>query len=144
MATSPPGTDTDRALKDIQAAAAATAEIKHAYPGLNVMADLKTPPLTFRPKGGSVLDTAPVAAPMPLTHAQAAMRLRALTPAAFDLDALACMDYVRGRFPEYVSEDKLAELAGELTRRFAPAQLGQPVRVLAFNGGRQTAQGGAS
>lgn len=108
---------------------------------LNVMADLKTPPLYFRPKGRSVLDAAPVAAPMPLTHAQAAVRLRALAPAAFNRDALACMDYVRGRFPEYVGEDKLAEVAGELTRRFAPVQT---ARVLAFDGARQTAQGGAS
>lgn len=139
-----PKTDTDRALEDIKAASAATADIKHAYPDLNVMADLKSPPSAFRPQGRNVLDATPVAAPMPLTHAQAAMRLRALAPAAFNHDALACMDYVRGRFPEYITEDKLAELAGELNRRFSPVQLGQPARVLAFDGARQAAQGGAS
>lgn len=117
-----PETDTARALKDIQTAAAGSPDkaAPHAYPDLNVMADLREAPLSFRPKGRNVLDAPPVAAPMPLTHAQAALRLRALAQDAFNRDAVACMDYVRGRFPDYLPEDKLAEVAAELTRRFAP------------------------
>lgn len=141
-----PETDTDRALKDIKAASASTAEVKHAYPELNVMADLKTPSMMFRPKGKNVLDAAPVATPMPLTHAQAAVRLRALAPEAFSRDALGCMDYVRARFPEYVSEDKLAEVAGDLARRFAAASLVRPAKVITFteSADRRAAQGAAS
>lgn len=135
-----PDTQTDRALKDIRAASAATDSVRHAYPELNIMADLREAPLTFRPKGTSVLDAADlkVVAPMPLTHAQAAVRLSALAPEAFACNALACMDYVRGRFPEHLLEDKLADLAAELTRRFAPMKVG---RLISFDK-PQVAQGG--
>jgi len=124
-----PKTVIDHALDDIKKNAYPDGKAKHAYPGLNVFADLHEAPLTLRPKGRDVLGAPPVAAPMPLTHAQAAPRLRALATEAFDRDAMACMDYVRERFPEYVSEDKLPEVAAELLRRFGPPL---PGRVLSL------------
>ncbi len=139
-----PDTDVERILKEMAAASAAPGKTrarrstrqgkatgvpdapgrgKAAAPdssarAFDIMADLREAPLTLRPKGISILDAAPKAAPMPLTHAQAALRLRALSAEAMIRDPLACMDYVRERFPEYLMEDKLDEVAAELDRRF--------------------------
>jgi hypothetical protein len=88
-----PKTDIDRSLEDIKTNAYPDGKAKHAFPDLNVFADLHEAPLTLRPKGRDVLGAAPVADPMPLTHAQAAPRLRALAPDAFGRDAMGCMDY---------------------------------------------------
>ena len=131
-------TDTDRALKDILAAAAGACAARKAASGLsrpegdgckpgftpgaatsptasapqdagpsgiNILADLRDAPLAFRPKGRQVMDAAPAVDPMPLTPAQAAVPLRALAPDSFARDAMACTDYVRGRFPDIVAED---------------------------------------
>ena len=171
-----PETDTDRALKDIQAAAAGDYAARNAASGLsrpegdgckpgftpgaatsptasapqdagpsgiNILADLRDAPLAFRPKGRKVMDAAPAVDPTPLTHAQAAVRLRALAAEAFERDAMACMDYVRGRFPEFVAEDKLAGVAAELARRFGPLR---PSRIMAFEDAapRSAGTGGAS
>jgi hypothetical protein len=92
----------------------------------------------MRPKGHEVLGASPVADPMPLTHAQAAPRLRALAPDAFGRDAMGCMDYVRERFPEYIREDKLPEVAAELLTRFAPPV---PGRILSLEHNARRAGG---
>ena len=97
------------------------------------MADVREAPLFLRPEGRDVLKgQTPEALPIPLSHAQASVRLRALAEEAFARDARACMDYVRERYPYTVPEDALANMAAELMRRFVP----QRAARLTFNDGQ--------
>lgn len=132
-----PETDSARALRDIaQAAAPARAEGEaraRPYADLDIMADVREAPLFLRPEGRDVLKgQTPEALPIPLSHAQASVRLRALAEEAFARDARACMDYVRERYPYTVPEDALANMAAELMRRFVP----QRAARLTFNDGQ--------
>lgn len=140
-----PETETGKALKEIKAAAKPTETAKHAFPDINILADVREAPLYLRPAGTDILPHAELltAAPLPLTHAQAAMRLRELATGAFELNARACMDYVRARFPNLVPEDKINEVAADLTRRFGVIK---PATVTEFTGeyARIAAHGGAS
>ena len=117
-----PETDSARALKDITQAARPVGDDKaRPYADLYIMADIHKPPLFLRPEGRDIIKgQTPEALPLPLSHAQASVRLRALAAEAFAHDARACMDYVRDRFPLTVPENALEDVAAELVRRFAP------------------------
>ena len=120
-----PETDSAKAARDIARAAAparAEGEAKaRPYADLDIMADVREAPLFLRPEGRDILTgKTQEALPIPLSHAQASVRLRSLAAEAFARDARACMDYVRERYPYTVPEDALTEVAAELTRRFAP------------------------
>ena len=78
---------------------------------------------------------AQTAAPMPLSHAQAAQRLKALCGEVWSSDPAACMALVRKRFPVQVPEGALEELVGAIQERFAP----RPATVIRFEGGQACA-----
>ena len=105
------------------------------YAGLDIMADVKEAPQYLRRKGEALPVDTPQAAPIPLSHAQAAQRLKALCGEVWSADPAACMALVRKRFPVQVPEGALEELAGAIQERFAP----RPATVIRFEGGRACA-----
>lgn len=129
---SQPDTRGDKALKEIEAAAAPTAEArergeKHAYSGIDVMADVREAALTLRAEGRDILGAAPVAAPVPLTLAQAVKQLRGMAPDAFARNAVGCRELVEQRYASSVPESALRELADELSRRFGAPRIGRAI-----------------
>lgn len=116
---------TQRALDDVlkraygtdnaeEAAKAHKARNKTPFADLDPMADVKPAPMQFRQTGTPMDISTPVAAVMPLNHAQAAMRLKDMCGEAWTADPAGCMAVVRGRFPIQVPEDKLHELAAAI------------------------------
>ena len=126
-----PKTMQQRALDDVLRTAYATDSVEEAlkihksrrrapFTHIDPMADIREAPLHFRQQGTEVAVDAPVAMPMPLNHAQAAVRLKALCGEIWAARPADCMAVVRGRFPVHVPEDKLNELAEAIKARFAP------------------------
>lgn len=141
-----PDTPAETALKEIKMRAYGTDSIEEAekahkarnrvpYAGLDIMADVKEAPQYLRRKGEALPVDTPQVAPMPLSHAQAAQRLKALCGEVWSADPAACMALVRKRFPVQVPEGALEELAGAIQERFAP----RPATVIRFEGGRACA-----
>lgn len=141
-----PDTPAETALKEIKMRAYGTDSLEEAekahkarnrvpYAGLDIMADVKEAPQYLRRKGEALPVDTPQAAPMPLSHAQAAQRLKALCGEVWSSDPAACMALVRKRFPVQVPEGALEELAGAIQERFAP----RPATVIRFEGGRACA-----
>lgn len=124
---SAPRTVQQRALDDVLATAYGTDSAEAArrhkqrdrtpFAHLDPMADVREAPLQFRQPGTPVAVEAPQAAPLPLNHAQAAMRLREMCGEAWSRDPAACMALVRQRFPRQVPEDRLEELAALINGR---------------------------
>ena len=124
---SAPRTVQQQALDDVLATAYGTDSAEAArrhkqrdrtpFAHLDPMADVREAPLQFRRPGTPVAVAAPQAAPLPLNHAQAAMRLRAMYGEAWSRDPAACMALVRQRFPRQVPEDSLEELAALINGR---------------------------
>lgn len=124
---SAPRTVQQQALDDVLATAYGTDSAEAArrhkqrdrtpFAHLDPMADVREAPLQFRRPGTPVAVEAPQAAPLPLNHAQAAMRLRAMCGEAWSRDPAACMALVRQRFPRQVPEDSLEELAALINGR---------------------------
>lgn len=126
-----PATKSDKALKQILKAAYQTDSLEEAekahqarnrqpFAHIDINADIREAPLHFRQRGQAVNLDAPVAMPLPLNHAQAAARLRTLCADAWGRDAVACMDLIKARCPEFVPEDELDELAAAINARFLP------------------------
>lgn len=126
-----PETRSEKALKRIKQMAYATDSVEEAekahkarhrqpFAHIDINADIREAPLHFRQRGQAVNLDAPVAMPLPLNHAQAAARLRTLCADAWGRDAVACMDLIKARCPEFVPEDKLDELAAAINARFMP------------------------
>lgn len=137
-----PDTVSDKSLKDIAERAAPTEQVRHPYPDIDIMADLREAPLSMRPAGRDVLGRPPVAETVLLTHMQASLRLKDRQPEAFERNAVGCMDYILQQYPDRVPEDKLDELAAEIGRRFGPVR---PATYTTFNmDGPARAMGGAS
>lgn len=125
---SAPRTVQQRALDDVLATAYGTDSADEAarrykqrdrtpFAHLDPMADVREAPLQFRRPGTPVAVEAPQAAPLPLNHAQAAMRLREMCGETWSRDPAACMALVRQRFPRQVPEDRLEELAALINGR---------------------------
>lgn len=123
---SQPDTASDRALKDIAEQAAPTEEakaagVKHAYSNVDALADVQEPEaLYFRRKGTDILGSQRKAEAVPLTLAQALLRLRHMAPEAFSRNAPGCRAAVQARYPQTVPEHMLDELADQLRETFAP------------------------
>lgn len=124
-----------KALEDVLKRAYGTDSAKEAeklhknrkavpFADIDPMADVKPAPMQFRQEGRPVDISAPVATPMPLSHVQAAVRLREMCGEAWTDDPAACMQLVRQRFPVHVPEDKLAELADAIMGTAATGQAG--------------------
>lgn len=137
-----PDTLSDKVLKDIATHSAPTEQTRHPYPDIDIMADVREAPLSMRPAGRDILAVVPAADAVPLTHMQAASRIKDRQPDAFARSATACMDYIRQTYPDRVPEDKLDELAAEIGRRFGVVRA---ATYTSFNmGGPARAVGGAS
>lgn len=82
-----------------------------AFEGVDIMADVKEAP-HYQPREGTKLSIGvQAAASAPLSHAQAAQRLRALCGDSWSVNPGACMALVRDRYPTQVPENALTELA---------------------------------
>lgn len=143
-----PRSRTERAMDDVLKAAYQTDSLeeaqklhkarKPAFAHIDPMADVRPAPLQFRQKGTPIDVAAPVVTPMPLNHAQAAIRLKDMCGEAWAADPARCMALIRGRFPVHVPEDRLTELAGAI---MGTATAGQ-ASILTFTP-RDAAAGGS-
>lgn len=120
-----PETAADRAAKDIATLAApvipagavdAGTARKAARPfgHIDGMADVREAPAAIRKAGRALAASVPVAEAVPLSHLQAARRLRNLDPAPWKYDAAACNARMRELYPAGVPESDLAALAADL------------------------------
>lgn len=116
-------TVTDKAVKAIAALNVTGVNQKNAESAreagnlvINPFAHLREAPETLRKKGRAVNAAPPVAEAAPLSHIQAAKRLRGLNPAPWDHDAASCMAAVKRLYPDAVPESALDALAVTLAR----------------------------
>lgn len=128
-------TQTDRHLKAIKMDAYQTATLEEAekaarqrktpYASINTMADVREAPLYLRQKGcnvGAGLNSA-IVEPAPMSRVAFAAWMMREHPEAWNArTTVACMDWLRERFPEQVPGGKLAEVAEKLCERFGPKQ----------------------
>lgn len=134
-----PETRSEKALKKIKQMAYGTDSVEEAekahkaknrqpFAHIDINADIREAPLHFRQQGAPLNLDAPVAKPMPLNHVQAASRLRQMCAEAWNRDAVGCMDMLKGKYPAFVPETSLDELAAAINARFAP----RPATILSM------------
>lgn len=130
-------TATDKAVKDIAALGLGASRKEFACKGVESPVDskpkveiqpfahIKEAPETVRRRGHAVSVSAPVVEAMPLSHVQAAKRLRAINPEPWQHDAAACMEVIKALYPVTVPETALDDLVVKLANA-------TPVNVAAF------------
>lgn len=145
-----PDTAADRAVKDIDKiafpeTAQAPGKPARAFAHIDPFADVREAPSSIRKKGRALEVGAPKAAAVPLTLPQAAKKLRAMDPDAWERDAPGCYAALSARFPQSVPQEALEELAAHL-RRLQPVPVGSfitPEVMEVEQGHRNIAAGGA-
>ena len=152
---SAPETAAEKALADIRQRFGPETAGGRPYPTLDIMADVRDAPQYLRRQGrpvttpGAPLDApidARTAAPLPLSHAQAALRLKARCGEAWSADPAACMRLVRARYPDQVPEAALPELERAIRDTYGAtygARLTpRPAAVRPFDGGTDAGSSG--
>lgn len=135
-----PDTRTDAVLKDITREAYAADTLadadkaakarKAAYTHLDMLADTRAAP-TYIPRRGTALDVDATRREVaPLSHVEAARRLRAMVGDTWGPDAMA---WLRQRYPDGVPQDALEDIAARFATP-APAAAPAPLRLVAAGG----------
>lgn len=93
---------------------------RQPFADMDALADVREAPQYLRREGRSLNVTARTPAPMPLSRAQAAARLRETCGEAWTANPTGCNDLIRARYGESVPEAALPELAEAIVARFAP------------------------